>query len=234
LETFKSYETKPASSIQEKSDTDYVGRLTTVLTSLRGVNRTDAFTLGSRFGSLADIMMGSKEQFSGCPGVGPVKGQRLWDAFNEPFKKTLGGEVGRGGSQVAEQQQPSGASGDGRRKGQNLAEDEEVEDIEEVDISENMDVGENVDAAGRELRKREGASARRDVIPASDDERDDEADGGEGDQVLLESEGVFHGDVLGPGAGNYGEGGTQEPGDMIQLSVPMEDEFLEEDDYEEF
>jgi hypothetical protein len=39
IETLKAYENKPASSIMEARDTDYLGRLTAALTAVRGVNR---------------------------------------------------------------------------------------------------------------------------------------------------------------------------------------------------
>jgi hypothetical protein len=73
LETFKSYETKSATGIQEHVDADYSSRLAAALTSVRGVNKTDATSLGSQLGSLADILRASSEQMSACPGVGPTK-----------------------------------------------------------------------------------------------------------------------------------------------------------------
>ncbi len=73
LETFKAYENKPAGAIQERVDTDYLGRLTSVLTSVRGVNRNDAATLARRFGTFADMLKGEEAEFSACPGLGPTK-----------------------------------------------------------------------------------------------------------------------------------------------------------------
>jgi hypothetical protein len=40
IETFKGYESRPASSIKERTDTDYLGRLTSSLTTIRGINRS--------------------------------------------------------------------------------------------------------------------------------------------------------------------------------------------------
>jgi hypothetical protein len=37
--------------------TDYMGRLASALTSIRGVNRRDAYSLARHFGSLADAFM---------------------------------------------------------------------------------------------------------------------------------------------------------------------------------
>jgi len=39
--------------IREKVDGDYMSRLNGALTSVRGVNKTDAATLGANFGSVA-------------------------------------------------------------------------------------------------------------------------------------------------------------------------------------
>ncbi|GJM91247.1 hypothetical protein PR202_ga07605 [Eleusine coracana subsp. coracana] len=64
LEAIKVYENKPADSIKEHMDNDYLSRLTQALTSVRHVNKTDVVTLGSSFG---------------------VK--RLYDTFHEPFKR---------------------------------------------------------------------------------------------------------------------------------------------------
>ncbi|GIL51687.1 hypothetical protein Vafri_7624 [Volvox africanus] len=91
LETYKSYESKPAFTIQERVEPDYVSRLAAVLAgSVRGINRTDAHTLGTRFGSLAAMMRCSDpEKFSACPGIGPTKVRRIMEAFHEPFRKQL-------------------------------------------------------------------------------------------------------------------------------------------------
>jgi len=40
IETFKGYESRPASSIKERTDTDYLGRLSNSLTTIRGINRS--------------------------------------------------------------------------------------------------------------------------------------------------------------------------------------------------
>ncbi|KAL6906506.1 hypothetical protein ACP4OV_004107 [Aristida adscensionis] len=87
LETIKVYENKPADSIREHTDNDYLSRLTHALTSVRHVNKTDVVTLGSSFGSLSRIMDASMEELARCPGIGERKVKRLYDTFNEPFKR---------------------------------------------------------------------------------------------------------------------------------------------------
>uniref|UniRef100_A0A6V7QUP6 DNA excision repair protein ERCC-1 n=1 Tax=Ananas comosus var. bracteatus TaxID=296719 RepID=A0A6V7QUP6_ANACO len=87
LETIKVYENKPADSIREQMDTDYLSRLTHALTSIRHVNKTDVVTLGSSFGSLSRIMDASMEELARCPGIGERKVKRLYDTFHEPFRR---------------------------------------------------------------------------------------------------------------------------------------------------
>ncbi|KAI5059021.1 hypothetical protein GOP47_0025340 [Adiantum capillus-veneris] len=88
LETIKIYENKPADAIQERTDNDYLSRLTSALTSVRHINKTDVLTLGSTFGTLAATMGASMEELARCPGIGERKVKRLYDAFHEPFRRT--------------------------------------------------------------------------------------------------------------------------------------------------
>ncbi len=81
IETLKSYEKKPAESIQKDLGSDYGSRATSVLTSVRGVNKTDAKTLGDEFGSVAGVFCASLEEVQGCAGIGPTKARRLHEAY---------------------------------------------------------------------------------------------------------------------------------------------------------
>ncbi|KAG6590378.1 DNA excision repair protein ERCC-1, partial [Cucurbita argyrosperma subsp. sororia] len=89
LETIKVYENKPADLIQGQMDTDYLSRLTHVLTSVRHVNKTDVVTLGTTFGSLSHVMDASMEDLARCPGIGERKVRRLYDTYHEPFKRVV-------------------------------------------------------------------------------------------------------------------------------------------------
>lgn len=89
LETYKSYETKPATSIQERVEGDYASRVAAALTCVRGVTRGDAVALTTRLGSLAEVLRAGEEQLQACPGVGPAKVRRLMEALHEPFRKPL-------------------------------------------------------------------------------------------------------------------------------------------------
>lgn len=80
IETLKSYEKKPAESIQKDLGSDYGSRVTSVLTAVRGVNRTDAKTLVDEFGSLGGALQATLVQLQACPGIGPTKARRLYEA----------------------------------------------------------------------------------------------------------------------------------------------------------
>lgn len=86
LENYKVYENKPPDLIQEKQDSSSTQQVMDALTSIRSVNKTDAVTLLSVFGSLAKLIEAPPESIALCPGVGPQKAQRIYAALHEPFK----------------------------------------------------------------------------------------------------------------------------------------------------
>lgn len=105
LETLKSYENKPAESIQKDLGSDYGSRVTSVLTTVRGVNKTDAKTLlsspslvadgesSSSNISLADVFRSSLKDLQKCPGIGPTKAKRFHEACHGPFFNTPVGDT---------------------------------------------------------------------------------------------------------------------------------------------
>lgn len=58
------------------------------LSSIRSVNRTDAATLLSTFGSLKNIVRASKESLSLCPGIGPQKAAKIQSVLTQPFLRS--------------------------------------------------------------------------------------------------------------------------------------------------
>ncbi|CAH2321383.1 DNA excision repair ERCC-1 isoform X2 [Pelobates cultripes] len=88
LETYKCYEQKPADVLKEKTERDFISRMTDCLTTVKSVNKTDSGTLFTTFGTLADIANSSREDLSLCPGLGPQKAKRLYDTLHEPFLKS--------------------------------------------------------------------------------------------------------------------------------------------------
>lgn len=87
LETYKVYENKPPDMIMEKSEHDYMSKLTDCLTTVKSVNKTDCVNLISSFKSVESIIKSSRESLSFCPGLGPRKAQRLYEVFHEPFQR---------------------------------------------------------------------------------------------------------------------------------------------------
>ncbi|KAM6307790.1 LOW QUALITY PROTEIN: DNA excision repair protein ERCC-1 [Podargus strigoides] len=87
LETYKAYEQKPPDLLKERVEQDFLSRMTDCLTSIKSVNKTDALSLLSTFGSLAAVVGASRGDLSLCPGVGPQKAKRLFDVLHEPFLK---------------------------------------------------------------------------------------------------------------------------------------------------
>ncbi|KAF5903105.1 DNA excision repair protein ERCC-1, partial [Clarias magur] len=73
LETYKSYEKKPADLLKEQVEKDYLSKVTDCLTTVKSINKTDAITLLSTFSSLGGIISASKEELELCPGLGPQK-----------------------------------------------------------------------------------------------------------------------------------------------------------------
>lgn len=86
LEMYKVFEQKPPDVIRGKTKQDYMSVMQAVLTNIRGVNKTDVWTLSTNFSSLADLAMQPPEKFLMLPGMGDVKAKNLARAFREPFQ----------------------------------------------------------------------------------------------------------------------------------------------------
>ncbi|XP_034740883.1 DNA excision repair protein ERCC-1 [Etheostoma cragini] len=88
LETYKSYEKKPADILKEQVEKNYLSKVTDCLTTVKSINKTDAITLLSTFSSVEGIISASKEDLVLCPGLGPQKARRLYDVLHKPFLKS--------------------------------------------------------------------------------------------------------------------------------------------------
>lgn len=73
IETLKAYETKTPDSIKEKPAESDAERVTRALTSIKGVNSTDAYTMALNFKTFADIANADKGSLQMCPGLGAQK-----------------------------------------------------------------------------------------------------------------------------------------------------------------
>jgi len=85
IETFKLYENRSADLIQGRTDDDYTSKLTSCLTAVRLVNKTDVTTLASTFGTLRAIMTAPAHEIKLCPGIGQQKAAQLAGVLQEPF-----------------------------------------------------------------------------------------------------------------------------------------------------
>ena len=87
LETFKFYDGKSSSSIhiQERVETEFLPKMTQVLTNIRSINKTDVITLMDAFGTFRNICNADEHQLVLCPGLGEKKVKRLYQALHEPF-----------------------------------------------------------------------------------------------------------------------------------------------------
>lgn len=91
-ETFRSYDSKTAESIQERVSDDYPSKLNAALSSIRGINKTDVSTLAFTFGAFRNLGSTSEEQLRQCPGLGERKVARLHAALHQPFRTDDGWE----------------------------------------------------------------------------------------------------------------------------------------------
>ncbi|SPO02673.1 related to switching protein SWI10 [Cephalotrichum gorgonifer] len=86
LELYKSYEHANFKAIQGQQGTSYVERLVDFVTVPRGVNKSDAVSLVSNFGSLKNAINADPEQIAIISGWGEVKVKRWRSAIDEPFR----------------------------------------------------------------------------------------------------------------------------------------------------
>ncbi|XP_076376706.1 DNA excision repair protein Ercc1 [Megalopta genalis] len=88
IETYKRYENKPPDGIMERSETAPYQKLVSALTTIRSVNKTDATTLLSTFGTLSELIDAEPNLLALCPGVGLQKAQRIHKILHEPFLRS--------------------------------------------------------------------------------------------------------------------------------------------------
>ncbi|KAJ9091874.1 hypothetical protein QFC21_007072 [Naganishia friedmannii] len=95
LATYKAFEHKPPDMLKERVHKDYASQLQNVLTSVKGVNKTNVMTLSTNFGSFKNLAHATPEQLALCPGLGDIKVRRLFDAFNLPFRVGASGRASK-------------------------------------------------------------------------------------------------------------------------------------------
>ncbi|XP_052749186.1 DNA excision repair protein ERCC-1 isoform X2 [Galleria mellonella] len=87
IENYKIYENKPPDRIMEKIENDPHQKIINALSSIKPVNKTDAMTLITTFGTLENIIKVSERRLAECPGIGATKAKKLYKALHEPFLK---------------------------------------------------------------------------------------------------------------------------------------------------
>ncbi|XP_077288518.1 DNA excision repair protein Ercc1 [Arctopsyche grandis] len=85
IETYKIYENKPPDQIMEKIENDPHQKIVNALSSIKPVNKTDAMTLLSTFGTLGNIISASENKLAQCPGFGVRKATKLYKVLHRPF-----------------------------------------------------------------------------------------------------------------------------------------------------
>ncbi|KAJ9093245.1 hypothetical protein QFC19_008451 [Naganishia cerealis] len=181
LATYKAFEHKPPDMLKERVHKDYASQLQNVLTSVRGVNKTNVMTLSTNFGSFKNLAHATPEQLALCPGLGDIKVRRLFDAFNLPFKigaNSKGSrsrlttkmpanvsqiDMGKDGEKAAR-----GAAGAGGSSSQSTRPDEQLT-LSDVGLSMGLAGKDSGDRSSR-LNKRKRSSSE--VVVIDDDDGD--------------------------------------------------------------
>jgi len=86
LETLHRCQSKGAEILMGRlTDGDHRARVSEVLTTVKGINRTDASSLAVRFGSMARLAEASEADLQKCPGIGDKKVKQLHQVLHTPF-----------------------------------------------------------------------------------------------------------------------------------------------------
>mmetsp|Transcript_60658 Transcript_60658/g.113323 ORF Transcript_60658/g.113323 Transcript_60658/m.113323 type:complete len:217 (-) Transcript_60658:192-842(-) len=86
LETLHRYQSKGAEALKSRvQQGDDRARLLEVLTTMKGINKSNATSLASHFGSFAQITKASEEEFLRCSGIGDKKVKQLTNVLHKPF-----------------------------------------------------------------------------------------------------------------------------------------------------
>ncbi|KAK5120598.1 hypothetical protein LTR85_006254 [Meristemomyces frigidus] len=86
LELFKTYENAAPTSIKQHQSTSYSDRMVDFITTPRSINKTDAVSLVSQFGTIRTAVNARHEDVATIAGWGEKKVQRWCAAVREPFR----------------------------------------------------------------------------------------------------------------------------------------------------
>ncbi|KAK5675510.1 ssDNA endonuclease and repair protein rad10 [Elasticomyces elasticus] len=123
LELFKTYENAAPTSIKQHQSTSYSDRMIDFVTTPRSINKTDAVSLVSQFGTIRTAVNARHEDVATIAGWGEKKVQRWCAAVREPFRIKRAAKRGIGmqdsfvGSQPALSRDPTRDDSDTSRPG---------------------------------------------------------------------------------------------------------------------
>eukprot|EP00834_Sanchytrium_tribonematis_P002121 NODE_59_length_28102_cov_0.971110.p18 type:complete len:197 gc:universal NODE_59_length_28102_cov_0.971110:26154-25564(-) len=86
LESFSIFANKGEEFILPKSNYDYLEQVQKTLTSIKGVNKSDALTLITKFKSIKNFSKATKEDLIDCPGIADTKMKRIFAILNSKIK----------------------------------------------------------------------------------------------------------------------------------------------------
>jgi DNA excision repair protein ERCC-1 len=86
LELFKQYENAAPTAIKQHQSTTYSDRLVDFVTTPRAINKTDAVSLVSEFGSIRTAVNAQHESVANIAGWGEKKVQQWCNSVREPFR----------------------------------------------------------------------------------------------------------------------------------------------------
>jgi DNA excision repair protein ERCC-1 len=92
LETYKVLNNRDAAMIQKSKDShhnNFVDQMNDFFTACKGIHKTDAASMITQFQNLRAVTAATPDEFSLISGLGPIKVQRLYDAFHQPFSSKL-------------------------------------------------------------------------------------------------------------------------------------------------
>lgn len=94
LELFKSFENAAPTAIKQNQSTSYSDRMVDFITTPRSINKTDAISLVSQFGSIRTAVNARHEDVAGIAGWGEKKVERWCASVSEPFRIQRAGKRG--------------------------------------------------------------------------------------------------------------------------------------------
>lgn len=114
LELFKTYENAAPTTIKSHQSNSYSDRMVDFITTPRSINKTDAVSLVSQFGTLRTAVNARHEDVGGIAGWGEKKVQQWCGVVREGFRARRAGRRGVGREETGVSEAASRARSEGR------------------------------------------------------------------------------------------------------------------------